>query len=305
MKAVEYINNSNIHIVDIQHEFKIFGKPDGENILHLLNNIEKPIVSTLHTVFSNLNEQREKVLSEIVKRSDLLYVFSKEAKNHLIEKYKKCECKIKIIPHGVPSIKFKKPGQIRDRNADIIFVSAGHMRSTKGYELAITALHSLKKEIPNFRYFILGSNHPENETAQSYRKILVDLVAELNLSDQVVFVSDYLEQEWLIKYIQSADICLLPYTSKNQSSSGILSLMIACGRPVISTPFQFANSYITKSMGIISDSFDHFAFAKSIKGLLHKQELWQSISLYNHKVGLEWSWYKVANSYIEGYKKLL
>jgi glycosyltransferase involved in cell wall biosynthesis len=263
VKASEYINTANIDIVDIQHEFKIFGKPDGENISVLLNSIQKPIITTLHTVSPNLNEQREKIFVEIIKRSNKLYVFSKEAKNHIIGKYKKNNSSIEIIPHGVPKIKFQKPHQIQLRKkftSNIIFVSAGHMRSTKGYELAIKALHSLKKTNPDFHYLILGSNHPQNETSQLYRETLIKLIAKLNLTKQVTFVSNYLDSKDLIKYIQLADICLTPYTRKDQSSSGVLSLMMACGRPIVSTPFQFAKSYVSEFSGTLSNSFYYSDF---------------------------------------------
>lgn len=307
LKASEYINISDIDIVDIQHEYKIFGKPDGDNLSLLLHHINKPIVSTLHTVSTNLNEQREKVFMEIIKRSDKLYVFSKEAKKHIVEKYKKKNSVIDIIPHGVPTIKFKKR-DIREQNKltnNIIFVSAGHMRNTKGYELAITALHSLRKEMPNFQYLILGSNHPANETAQIYRENLVELVAKLNLSNHVTFISNYLDRKNLIKYIQSADICLLPYTREDQSSSGIFSLMVACGRPIVSTPFQYAKASLTEFSGTLSDSFDYTGFKKAIRKLLSKHHLWESISINNHVLGQSWEWKKVAYQYILGYSKLI
>ena len=308
LKASQYINSSDIGIVDIQHEYKIFGKPDGENISILLRHITKPIITTLHTVSANLNQQREKIFREIVKRSDLLYVFSREAKEYIVRKYEKGDSKIEIIPHGVPSIVFKTSGQILERkkySEKIIFVSAGHMRDTKGYELAITALHSLKKEIPNFHYLILGSNHPENETAESYRETLIKMVEELNLTRNVTFISDYLEQKELIKYIQLADICLLPYTRKDQSSSGVLALMLACGRPVVSTPFQFAKSYVTELSGNLSSSFDYTDFAKAIKTLINKTHLWDSMSQYNHTLGQTWNWKNVAHQYSLGYTQLL
>jgi glycosyltransferase involved in cell wall biosynthesis len=308
LEASEYINLSDIAIADIQHEFKIFGKPDGENISILLNHIRKPVVTTLHTVSRNLNEPREKVFREIVKRSDLLFVFSKEAKDHLKGRYSKQGSRIEVIPHGVPLIEYKKPAQVPERKkftGKPIFVSAGHMRNTKGYELAITALHSLKKEIPDFQYLILGSNHPENETAQSYRETLSALVKKLNLTGQVIFISEYLELNDLIKYIQSADICLLPYTRKDQSSSGVLALMLACGRPVVSTPFQFATSFLSELSGTISTSFCAAGFEAAMRILINKSNRWDRMAQFNHALGQNWNWGKVANQYSLGYKKLL
>ena len=308
LKAAQYINSSNIGIVDIQHEYKIFGKPDGENILVLLRHITKPVVTTLHTVSTNLNELREKLFQETVQRSDLLYVFSSEAKEFIVNRYNKSGDAIEIIPHGVPSIQFKNRSQIKGKEKypdKLIFVSAGHMRNTKGYELAITALHALRKEIPDFHYLILGSNHPENETAKSYREMLEKLISRLNFSGSVSFISNYMEERELIRYIQLADVCLLPYTRGDQSSSGVLALMMACGRPVVSTPFQFAKSYVNELSGIMSSSFCHAGFEQAIREIINKKSFWDRMSLYNHSLGKAWNWKKVAHQYSSGYRKII
>ncbi len=307
LKAAEFINKSNIDVVDLQHEFKIYGAPNGENVTAFIEHIKKPIVATLHTVSSNLNEEREKVFRNIVTRCNLLYVFSREAKEYLVEKYQKSGLAIKIIPHGVPAIQFKKTLEIADRKIipeSIIFLSAGHMRDVKGYDVALQALGVIKNEIPSFKYFILGSNHPQNETAESYRKMLIELSNKLNLPDNVIFINDYLKLEDFIKYIQLADICLLPYTRSEQSSSGVLALMIASGRPVVSTPFQFAKSCIDELSGVISESFNFSDFATAIKVVINKRSHWDKISRHNHDTGQSWNWGNVANQYINGYKNV-
>lgn len=306
--ACDYINATNINIVDIQHEYKIYGKPDGDHISILLNNINKPICTTLHSVFGPSNDHRERILTDIIKRSDLLFVFSKKAKSLIVNRYRKRSSNVLIIPHGTPPIQFKKPIEIPLRtpiDASIVFASAGHMRNTKGYEVALKALWKIKRLGFKFHYLILGSNHPENVTSQSYRDNLVYLTKELNLSEEVSFINEYLERTQLIQYLQAADICLLPYTREEQSSSGILALMMACGRPVVSTPFQFATSYICTSSGVLSDSFDELSFEQSIIKMLNKKNLWDKMSIYNHQLGKNWSWENISNSYCLGYKKIL
>jgi glycosyltransferase involved in cell wall biosynthesis len=308
IKASEFINSSDIDLLDIQHEFKIYGKPDGENIHILLENVKKPIATTLHTVNFELPKSRENVFRKIIARSNTLFVFSEEAKKYICNKYNAEESKIIAIPHGVQAIPFRLPSEIRRRKNSsdgLIFISTGHMRETKGYEIAIKALNDLKNEIGNFHYYIIGANHPQNETAQHYRKNLVELVNEFDLKDRVSFINEYLPQKDLIEFIQSADICLLPYTRKEQSSSGVLALMIACGRPILTTPFQYANSQIDEKSGIVTETFLPVDFAKGIKSLIKRKSSWEEIMRYNHTLGQSWNWKSVIYQYFWGYERAL
>ena len=164
LKTADYINSSDIDVLDIQHEFKIFGNSDGENISILLDNVRKPIVTTLHTVNKEQSIDRENIFKRVVLRSDLLFVFSKQIKHYLIDKYDLNTKKICVIPHGVPSIPFRLPNEISGRlnySDDLIFVSSGHMRETKGYEIAIKALAGIQMEWVVFIIISWGQTIPE------------------------------------------------------------------------------------------------------------------------------------------------
>ncbi len=47
--AARYINESSINILHVEHEYGIFGGDTGEYILRLMEQVEKPMVATLHT----------------------------------------------------------------------------------------------------------------------------------------------------------------------------------------------------------------------------------------------------------------
>lgn len=307
LKASEIINSSDIDILDVQHEFKIFGKPDGENIEILLDNVKKPIATTLHTVHFKQPKNRERIFQKILYRSDLLFLFSEDAKRHIVKKYNAKESKIVVISHGVPTIPFCLPSKTfkgKYFSNDLIFISAGHMRETKGYHIALQALNNLKHKIKKFHYIIAGSNHPQNETAQVYRNKLIELVKNLGLKYEVTFINKYLPEKNLIELIQMADICLLPYTRQEQSSSGVLSLMITCGRPIVTTPFQFASSQISDKSGAIAKSFLPTDFKRAIEHLIERKNNWRKIMHYNHTLGKSWNWQNVATKYYWAYKKI-
>lgn len=305
----DFINNSDIDLIDIQHEFKIFGAPDGENIEILLERITKPIVTTLHTVNSVQVSQRENLFKKILNRSDLLFVFSEYLKHLITNRYNIHNSKIIVIPHGTPDIEFRLPSEIalrRKMNKDLIFISTGHLRESKGYDVSIKALYNLKNILGDFHYYIVGANHPQNQSANNYRDFLSNLIKEHNLQNHASFIDKYLSLTKLIELIQMADICLLPYSRKEQSSSGVLALMIACGRPVVSTPFQFASSYLMEGSGVISRSFSHSDFSVGIKELIQKKDKWNEMMNFNYSLGQLWSWKKcISDLYYLNYLRVI
>ena len=273
----------------------------------MLNNIKKPISTTLHTVNVHMPKNREIIFNNIIKRSNLIFVFSIEAKNFIVNSFNIEKSKITVIPHGTPDgiSKVPKNNGTNERNSECVnFVSSGLMRETKGYDIAIKALSILKNEINKIHYYIIGANHPQNETAIKYRNELSKLINDLNLKDNITFISEYLPQKELNNLIQNADISLIPYPVKEQSSSGVLALMIACGRPIVTTPFQFAKSIITEKSGMIAKSCLPEDFADGIRSLLEKKDSWGEIINHNYKLGELWCWSNIAKYYLNQYSKL-
>ncbi len=52
LAAAKFLNDSNVSITSVQHEYGIFGGEWGEYVLDLYSNLEKPIVTTFHTVMA-------------------------------------------------------------------------------------------------------------------------------------------------------------------------------------------------------------------------------------------------------------
>ena len=50
VSAADYINFSDVDVVSIQHEFGLFGGEGGSYLSLLLGRLNKPVVTTLHTV---------------------------------------------------------------------------------------------------------------------------------------------------------------------------------------------------------------------------------------------------------------
>ena len=77
-QAADFLNLNKVDVVCLQHEFGIFGGPDGSHVLWLLRDLRAPLVTTLHTVPYRPSPTQQKVLGEILDRSDRVVVMSQE-----------------------------------------------------------------------------------------------------------------------------------------------------------------------------------------------------------------------------------
>ena len=93
VKAAEYVNSSNIKVLIVQHEFGLYGGEYGEYIKLFLDNVKKPVITTLHTVQPNFDKKAIEVLKYIVERSEATIVIAHAAIDMLKRQgisYKKC-----------------------------------------------------------------------------------------------------------------------------------------------------------------------------------------------------------------------
>jgi hypothetical protein len=70
------LNDSNVDLVCLQHEYGIFGGNAGSYVLQLLQQLTMPVVTTLHTVLRQPNLDQRIFMQQIAARSDRLIVMS-------------------------------------------------------------------------------------------------------------------------------------------------------------------------------------------------------------------------------------
>ena len=67
--TAEVVNDAGIDAVNIQHEYGLFGGDWGENLISFMEDVNKPIVTTLHTILRDPPKKAEDVLREVVRLS--------------------------------------------------------------------------------------------------------------------------------------------------------------------------------------------------------------------------------------------
>jgi len=248
--------NQQVKMVNIQHEFGIFGGGYGSYILNFVDALQKPLVVTFHTVLPTSNKSLHITVQAVARAAKKIIVMTDLSKKILIDDYSIPPSKIKIIPHGIPPVSYQEPVRAKKDlrlSERTVLLTFGLLNRNKGIQYILDALPSVVKKFPNILYLIVGATHPVvlQEEGESYRNELVKKIRKLGLGGNVRFYNRYLELPELIKFLQATDIYLSPSLDPDQAVSGTLSYALGLGRPVVSTPFAQAREELSEREGLL------------------------------------------------------
>ena len=307
--AKEVNSSEKIKLVNIQHEFGIFGGEWGDYLLAFLEIVEKPVVITFHSILPNPNEKLKRVVKAISERVKCIIVMTEKAIEILREVYE-VNTEIQVIPHGIPVTTFEN--QEHEKNNlgykdKIILSSFGMINSGKGYEYVIEALPGIVKKFPNLIYLIIGETHPivRRAEGEEYRNKLTNKIKELGLEQHVKFYNKYLTLKEIVKYLKATDIYISSCINQNQITSGTLSYAMGCGRAVVSTPFLHAKDLINKDRGLLVEFENPDSFKKAILHLLENPNLRKEMEKNSYYYTRHMTWPNVAIRYCDLFKKYM
>jgi len=303
-----FLNQSQVNVVNIQHEFGIFGGEAGEYICCFLDALRRPVATTLHTVLPKFEEPAKKVFDDITQRSAAIVVLNKTT-GELVKGYGVPSNKVKLIPHGCPDLPLvsseeKKP-DLGLKNK-LVLSTFGLLSRGKGIENVIKALPKLVKKERKLIYYVLGVTHPQvklNE-GEAYRNSLHRLAKDLGVRSHVRFLNRFLTKPELYNYLQATDVYITPYLSPNQVSSGTLSYALAAGKAVVSTPYLHAKEALGEGRGVFCKFNDPDSIAEQVIAVLenkkHRRSLEKKAYLYSRK----FTWPLVAEKYVKLFEEL-
>ena len=307
IQAARYTNQSKTNLVNLQHEFGLFGGEWGKYINSFLENLQKPVITTLHTITPDFAART--VLESIAHRSASVIVMTRTALQLLKNNNIKGE-KIKVVPHGCPDVPFvtsERPKTSLGLKGRIVLSTFGLINRGKGIQYVIRALSSIVNKEPRILYLIIGETHPEvrKSEGERYRKSLMSLVDELKLGKHVRFYNRFLSKRELIRYLQATDIYITPYIDRNQISSGTLVYALGTGKTIISTPYLHAEEALADGRGLICEFRNPTSIAECINRLLEDPKLRLSLEKKAYAYSRNFTWQKVAEKYVNLFSNLL
>ena len=302
--AADLLNINQIDVAIVQHEYGIYGGPDGAYVVDLMRRLRMPIVSTLHTVLREPSSGQRAVMRDLITLSDRLVVMSQNAFDILGEVYGAPEDKLAFIPHGIPDVPFVDSSFYKDQfgfDGRTVMLTFGLLGPGKGIEVVIKALPRIVKERPDVLYVILGATHPHvlKREGNAYRHSLERLAEKHGVLDHVVFYNRYVTIDELCRYIGAADLYVTPYPNLQQITSGTLAYSLGAGKAVVSTPYLYAQEMLAEGRGRLFNVGDSEGLAGEVLDLLGNEVERNHMRKRAYMHCRKMVWKEVARAYLQ------
>jgi glycosyltransferase involved in cell wall biosynthesis len=271
-RGVARLNDCDVAIV--QHEYGIYGGPDGEEILPLLDGLCVPSIVVLHTILSEPTRHQREILEAVAAKADTVVTMSATGRDRLAAGYDVDLRNVRIIGHGareMPPAKSRTAAVFRSGRP--VILTWGLLGPGKGIEWGIEAMAMLRDLNP--QYVVAGQTHPKVvlREGEAYRTALQDRARALGLGATITFDGRYRDVDALAQLVQSADVVLLPYDSLDQVTSGVLIEAVAAGKPVVATRFPHAVELLSDGAGIVVTHRSSEAIAVALRTLITEGEV--------------------------------
>jgi glycogen(starch) synthase len=176
-----------------------------------------------------------------------------------------------------------------------VLVCLGRLVHAKGFDLAVTALASLRQRFPNIRMVIAGDG-PE-------RQQLERQVGELDL-EKIVEFKGWVEASKVFKLLNSASLVLIPSRHEGLPQVAIQAAMMA--RPIVSTRVSGLPEVIQhQETGLLIEKEDIHGLTESISFLLQHHDASTQMGQAARTRAMEiFDWEKCVANYERLYTKL-
>jgi glycosyltransferase involved in cell wall biosynthesis len=282
----------------VQHEYGIYPGPDGQEVVPLLHRLTVPSIVVLHTVLTSPTARQKAVLEQIVDAAGAVVTMGETARGRLLNGYAVDAAKVSVIPHGAAGqVGTPATGAPTGPRPRPHLLTWGLLGPGKGIEWAVRALAQLQDLAPTPTYTIAGRTHPKvlERHGESYRASLHQLGAQLGVSTAVRYDPVYRDEASLGSLVRSADVVVLPYDSREQVTSGVLTEAVAAGIPVVATRFPHAVELLTRGPGLLVPHQNPRALAAAIRRVLTEPGL--AATLVGRSVTPTLTWTEVARRY--------
>ena len=304
--AADFLNASHVDLVSLQHEYGIFGGNAGSHVLELLENLNMPVVTTLHTVLRQPDIHQRFVMQQIAARSERLIVMSEYSSRVLQNVFGTPGKKIDLIPHGIPDLAFVDPDVYKESlsiGGKLVLLTFGLLSPNKGFESVIQAMPRILSRHSNVVYVIAGATHPHVRVQEGdrYRHQLQALAREVGVEREVIFHNRFFSPKEMAGLVGSADIYITPYCHEAQAVSGTLAYAMGAGKAIISTPYWHAAELLDDGRGALVPFENPVAIAAAAIELLDNDAKRQAMRKRAYLYARKMVWNRVAQSYMDSF----
>jgi len=284
--------------------------------------INKPFIHTIHGVLADEYQQakansnqslRDKVanrlmhhLGELEKRTaqnaTLIVTISNYSLQKINQNYGISEDKVRIVPNGVDTEKFKPTNDAPEPRKQFGFgnepvvLFVGSLISRKGLPLLVKAAEKVVKDRPDTKFLLVGDG-PLRENLDATLK-------QVNLGGNFVFLTN-IRDEVLPTIYNCADVFVLPSIQEGQGN--VLLEAQACGVPVVAFDIGGVNEAVhAGETGLLAERGNTDALADSLLKLVNDEALRKQMGLAGRRfVSENITWKLCAKRMLEVYRSVL
>jgi len=294
-------------IVHVQHEFGLYGKDYGVNVIPLLLKfrlIGVPVVTTIHTVYARPTENHRMILQSVLLNSNIAIVHEEYQYQTLVRTVPfDIRDRIRVIPHGAREVEpIPNAKQILGLpEGKKVVLLIGYFRPSKNFELVVEIFPQILAGYPDAVLVIAGKIRGKEHI--DYRNMLFRTIENSPVRDQIYLIRGQLPQQVFDTILSSADVVVLPY--KISSQSGILAHCMAFARPVVTSDSQAMQHIINRSgVGLVAASREEFV--TRIVQILRDDSLAERLSAnareyVQNKIG----WSIIADRHLQIYSEVI
>lgn len=310
-RLAQDISSSGCDVVSLQHEFGIWGGANGENIAVFLESLSKPLVTTLHTTFNRGRRPQVQlyILRDLVGRSEAVFVLTDSSRSTLDRALGVKSDNVSVVPFGVPDLPYVRPMSVWSneggRTRRLSLCSIGFFRPNKGIEVIFEALRRLNAGGYEIDLTIAGEPQPQFAGQEAYLGSIRKLIRELDLADVVRVEARFLSRGEQVELVRRSHAGVFAYQDPDQASSGAIPLVMAAGRPVVCTPFEFARAKEWEVGGVtLAGGFGAEELAEALTrfGASAGDYLRGTKALFRHT--RHWTWPKVGLVYSDAFRRV-
>ncbi|MGW8289398.1 MAG: glycosyltransferase family 4 protein, partial [Candidatus Bathyarchaeia archaeon] len=229
----------------------------------------KSVSPSLRMKLSNVFMGRlAKIEKDAAKEADLIVTVSQYSLQKLIQLYEVDEAKIRVVPNGVDTQKFKPTEDcsgIKDvvgGDSEHVVLFVGNLIPRKGLHYLIEAAKHVTEEIDETKFVVVGDGPLKSH--------LIEYSKEQGVADNFVFLGS-VPDDWLLRLYSCADVFASPSIQEGQ---GITLLEAqATGKPVVAFNVTAIKEVVkNKETGLLVEPDSH-ELADALLALLSNQSL--------------------------------
>ncbi|EKF84902.1 glycosyltransferase family 1 protein [Methanobacterium formicicum] len=281
---------------------------------YLLNRIDfkTPKIATCLDIIPLLSEENTqmsmkflKYSMEGMKKADKIITISDHTKRDIIQHLDIPSEMIETVHLGVdPYFQLMPPVKLQEIRQkynlpEKFILYVGSEQPRKNFNTVVKAFHSLKEKYNLDEMKLVKVGKPQ--IGESDRKILFDLLDDLNITSEVFFM-DYVPEEDLPAFYNLADLFVYPSLYEGFGLPPLEAM--ACGTPVV-TSNTSSLPEVVGDAGIMVDPLDEEALASAMHRILSDEELQCELRERGISRARDFSWQKTAQKTWKVYQEVL